>query len=227
MKKTILPEALSFYSSLAPLAEQIERAPHLRTPLASDLFIFHLSHYYPDEVEKSKRLMALIEAGIFTPETAIPMTHGAEDPLMGLAPITERPVEFAIGQFLASQGAAHWERVLEELLTRPEWLPCFERPMAFTQLEVLYSSDYDQNEPFTHFQKTPAFASIYLRQEAERKETESMRTACLRLADRIDSALPPHIIARVQIEKIKLDLFGEIPVSSGGQSLKSAQRPIR
>ena len=204
---------MTFRAELAAAQEILAQEPSKRNKLALKLHLAHVAGKSPLDPEKARNFLALAQAGFYDPHTPLPLLLGNEDPLFGIEPPTDRPVEFAIGQFLASNASPFWEKPIVWLANQDSWKPCFEQPMAFKILRVVRSEDEDE-VPFTHFDPTPCLASVYLRREADRNESAFGKKFCLELAGKIEAVISPKAQEKAMLDNFMIQAFGALPVAA-------------
>lgn len=168
---------------------------------------------------KAARFEALISCKHFNANHRI--VAGAFDPIpqSGLPCPVQRPIEFAICQFLAADADAAWARAITQMAVNPRFDGGFQRPLLFIKALVIDSPllgpsldrlAVDESlDPIIHHQQTAVFASTFLIQEAPNFDPPS-RVSIMELVRSIELRMDPQPRALAAQEQFLLSSFGEL-----------------
>lgn len=214
------PATVGFNEALAPL-KTLARGSLADERVMQMMSAFILQRPAHD-TRKASRFQALCSLPCFNPNLAIPLMP--LDPLSGLEPATERPVEFAISQFLASGGTASWEQCVTAMTGIKGLRPAFDRPLNFLKV-ILIPSPEGLGEPSLEILRVPAYANGYVRAESPNLGYGAS-SACARLAEVIESSMSPASLRLCRPANFKLESFGQFAHMLATSLGKPAAAPI-
>lgn len=173
-----------------------------------------------DHPSKASRVEKMFSVPAFHPDFVIPLIDS--DPLQGIKVPSERPAEFVINQYLNAQCSPAWGVCVQKLLDDPRFKPSFDRPLAFIQPVI---QTVESGEPFYTFHKIYAYATGYLRAEANHLAGRAGQN-CRQMADRIESKMPEAVVSESQFANFQLSAFADASVLIKQSIAEEAARPI-
>lgn len=218
-----ISESLAYEQNLLALSGIADKALALAEiqPIM-DRFILNLA---PTDAAKAQRFEALSICRHFDANFEIAAGARRAIAQSGLRPHTQRPLEFAIGQFMASGAAQHWAATILRLTADARFSEGLQRPILFTVLDI---ADAPAGvEPVVTHREIPAFAHHFLRQEAQ-AFTGERRDAIELLARALELRLSQDARRQCAEETFMLAAFGELATSKAHAMACSlaARRPI-
>lgn len=216
-----------FQAALA--AASAEPQPHLARALVDGVVSQFVCTLPPAHPIKARRLVALLACPLFSANTEIPSQATRDLGTSGLPLHSQRPMPFAICQFLASNGSPHWRDAIIQLADSPQFSTVFGNPLLFMKVEMVGGTPKD---PIIHHRSVPAFAHNFLRQEAgvaAEAGFADIEAAFVSLAEKIEGMMRPEDKAAAAKEEFILKSFGFLATSSAAEreSIKAARLPIK
>jgi hypothetical protein len=201
----MISETLNFEQTLSALDSIAER--HLAQPEINPIIERFVTGISPSDPRKSMRFDALVACRHFDANHPILASAVEHIPHSGVPQPSQRPVEFAICQFLASGADGAWARTVARMAVNPRFDGSLQRPLLFTKALVIEGAD--GCEPIIHHQQTTAFATSFLLQEAENFDG-AQRASVLGLARSLSLRMEPQAKTLAAQEQFLLRAFGEL-----------------
>lgn len=160
----------------------------------------------PGDERKAERFVAMTSCEHFDANHRIVCTVMAPLAGAGLPDPVQRPMEFAICQFLSSGGSLAWRRAIMRLAAHPRFDGALQRPLLFTKIMLIDGPDLA-----VHHQHVAAFAHTFLLQEAEALAFEPEAAHAAReLALALEMRMEPEAREAARQEHFMIQSFGKI-----------------
>lgn len=214
----------------AALAAAIaEPQPHAARSLVDAVVAEFVTSLPPGHPIKASRLAALLDCPFFTANTEIPSQASRDLGSSGLPLHSQRPMAYAICQFLNSNGSLHWRDAIVELAASSQFSAIFDQPLLFVKVEMVGGT---REDPIIHHRSIAAFAHNFLRQEAgvaAEAGFPNIEAAFSALSDEIEQMMPPEAKAAAAKEEFILKSFGFLATSTDAERelVKAARLPIK
>ena len=173
--------------------------------------------------DKIKLFKILIEKNLISPNTKLPILIGNEDPLIGVLPQEDRPLEFIVGQLLNSKCKDEWISLIKDLVKDKAWKNSFTRLLVFKQL-IIVDGSTKAEVPFIAFKEIPSYISLYLKQEGKGpgQDQEKLNN----LAKYIETELLLNKNQDYRSCILNFNIFGGLVHSNIKTLLSKAKKPI-